>query len=201
MFTYAVQINEKNRGWTTLGNCVRPFTYGTTLDDTLDSGKINVKSATYGKVIKPFTLLLIAIYEDNVLQDTVYCLVANAEREMVRRDATPLYNHNIEVVELSKLLERDVCDTMTVTNYLGHDYPQGTQISFPQWGGQAANYFTPAQTYTTPQLKGTTFTVYSPRAMFNGGLDGATVNQVGVVVTSPSGTKLIDYSPQRGVGG
>lgn len=69
-----------------LGNCVRPFTYGTTLDDTLDSGKINVKCATYGKVIKPFTLLSIAIYEDNVLQDTVYCLVANAEREMVRRD-------------------------------------------------------------------------------------------------------------------
>jgi hypothetical protein len=198
MFTYAVQINEKNQGWTTLGNCVRPFTYGTTLDDTLDSGKINVKCATYGKVIKPFTLLSIAIYEDNVLQDTVYCLVANAEREMVRRDGTPLYNHNIEVVELSKLLERDVCDTMTVTNYLGHDYMQGAQTALPVWGGQAANFFTPAQTYTTPQLKGTTFTVYSPRAMFNGGLDGATVNQVGVVVTSPSGAKLIDYSPQRG---
>ncbi len=42
------------------------------------------------------------------------------------------------------------------------------------------------------------FTLYSPRAMFNGGLDGATVNQAEVVVTSPSGAKLIDYSPQRG---
>lgn len=32
-----------------------------------------------------------------------------------------LYDHTIELIELTKLLEREVCDTMTVTNYLGHD--------------------------------------------------------------------------------
>lgn len=36
-----------------------------------------------------------------------------------------LYDHNIELIELTKLLEREVCDTMTVTNYLGHDFSNG----------------------------------------------------------------------------
>lgn len=90
MFGYKIEANENNQ-WTEVHGWVRPFTDGQTLDDTLDSGKINVKCATYGKVIKPFTLLSIAIYEDNVLQDTVYCLVANAEREMVRRDTHYYY--------------------------------------------------------------------------------------------------------------
>lgn len=194
MFTYEIKVNEKNRGWTTLGNCVRPFTYGTTLDDTLDSGKINVKCATYGKVIKPFTLLSIAIYEDNVLKDTVYCLVANAEREMVRRDGTPLYNHNIEVVELSKLLERDVCDTMTVTNYLGHDYMQGSTIV----NAVTTNAGLPSsQTITqtlqvtpellSPQEEGSTIQVPIARVQVNSPLSGNAWFCYKLTVTTPSG--------------
>lgn len=33
-----------------------------------------------------------------------------------------LYDHSIALIELTKQLEREVCDTMTITNYLGHDY-------------------------------------------------------------------------------
>ena len=206
MFTYAVQINEKNQGWTTLGNCVRPFTYGTTLDDTLDSGKINVKCATYGKVIKPFTLLSIAIYEDNVLQDTVYCLVANAEREMVRRDATPLYNHNIEVVELSKLLERDVCDTMTVTNYLGHNYTQGGSIAQPAFTGNSLllkNLYTKPLYYYTPQEQNAAFVINNFANMigYNDGTEFAPDPSDGnVVVTAPDGSTVYNAVPPANQG-
>lgn len=206
MFTYAVQINEKNRGWTTLGNCVRPFTYGTTLDDTLDSGKINVKCATYGKVIKPFTLLSIAIYEDNVLQDTVYCLVANAEREMVRRDGTPLYNHNIEVVELSKLLERDVCDTMTVTNYLGHNYTQGGSIAQPTFTGNTLllkNLYTKPLYYYTPQEQNASFVINNFANMigYNDGTEYAPDPSDGnVVVTAPDGSTVYNAVPPANQG-
>lgn len=207
MFTYEIKVNEKNRGWTTLGNCVRPFTYGTTLDDTLDSGKINVKCATYGKVIKPFTLLSIAIYENNVLQDTVYCLVANAEREMVRRDATPLYNHNIEVVELSKLLERDVCDTMTVTNYLGHNYTQGGQIIYPTVTmniSSAEPYVvSTGKYYQGPVQQGNTVTLYNFANLFNftmssgPGTAGPYVKSSAgtVTVTAPDGTVIYNSVP------
>lgn len=196
MFTYEIKINEKNRGWTTLGNCVRPFTYGTTLDDTLDSGKINVKCATSGKVIKPFTLLSIAIYEDNVLQDTVYCLVANAEREMVRRDGTPLYNHNIEVVELSKLLERDVCDTMTVTNYLGHNYVSGATIATAEASiidtllnprNIVTQQVTP-QIYS-PQLKGATIQVPITRVEATLGTTAQQWLRYMLKVITPDGTE------------
>lgn len=206
MFTYEIKVNEKNRGWTTLGNCVRPFTYGTTLDDTLDSGKINVKSATYGKVIKPFTLLSIAIYEDNVLQDTVYCLVANAEREMVRRDGTPLYNHNIEVVELSKLLERDVCDTMTVTNYLGHNYTQGGSIAQPAFTGNSLllkNLYTKPLYYYTPQEQNAAFVINNFANMigYNDGTEFAPDPSDGnVVVTAPDGSTVYNAVPPANQG-
>ena len=38
-----------------------------------------------------------------------------------------LYDHTIELIELTKLLERDVCDTMTVTNSLYRDYAVGVK--------------------------------------------------------------------------
>ncbi len=36
-----------------------------------------------------------------------------------------LYDHKIEFIEPTKLLEREICDTMTVTNYLGHSCSGG----------------------------------------------------------------------------
>ena len=33
-----------------------------------------------------------------------------------------LYSHTIQLIEPTKLLERNICDTMTVTNSLGHDF-------------------------------------------------------------------------------
>ena len=42
-----------------------------------------------------------------------------------------LYDHRIEFIEPTKLLEREICDTMTVTNNLGHDYgPGGNKLLF-----------------------------------------------------------------------
>lgn len=41
-----------------------------------------------------------------------------------------LYDHKIEFIEPTKLLEREICDTMTVTNYLGHSYSGGSGGDF-----------------------------------------------------------------------
>ena len=40
-----------------------------------------------------------------------------------------LYTHNIKTIELTKLLERSVCDNLTVTNNLGHVYEPGQSYS------------------------------------------------------------------------
>ena len=41
-----------------------------------------------------------------------------------------LYDHKIEFIEPTKLLEREICDTMTVTNNLGHSYSGGSGGDF-----------------------------------------------------------------------
>lgn len=58
-----------------------------------------------------------------------------------------LYDHTIELIELTKLLERDVCDTMTVTNSLYRDYVVGvnpaTVTTSSGLGSYKGNFMTP----------------------------------------------------------
>ena len=58
-----------------------------------------------------------------------------------------LYDHTIELIELTKLLERDVCDTMTVTNSLYRDYVVGvnpaTVTTSSGLGSHKGNFMTP----------------------------------------------------------
>lgn len=58
-----------------------------------------------------------------------------------------LYDHTIELIELTKLLERDVCDTMTVTNSLFRDYVVGvnpaTVTTSSGLGSYKGNFMTP----------------------------------------------------------
>lgn len=44
-----------------------------------------------------------------------------------------LYTHNLKTIELTKLLERSVCDNLTVTNNLGHVYEPGQSYSIGTW--------------------------------------------------------------------
>lgn len=46
MFSYKIEANENNQ-WAEVRGWGRPFTDGQTLDDSLDSGKINLSFVTY----------------------------------------------------------------------------------------------------------------------------------------------------------
>ena len=46
MFSYKIEANENNQ-WTEVHGWVLPFTDGQTLDDSLDSGKINLSFVTH----------------------------------------------------------------------------------------------------------------------------------------------------------
>lgn len=124
MFAYTfATYNEQTSAWTPLNGWVRPFTDGETLDESLDSGKFVLSMVTLKDPLAPFTRIRITVWQDGTQVDVLERLVQNDRS--TRRGfsiARPLYTHEIETIELTKKLERAVCDNMTVTNYLGHEY-------------------------------------------------------------------------------
>lgn len=131
MFEYSIELLE-NGAWSELGFWVRPFYDTQTLDDSLDTGKIKVSLSTRSKTIKPFTRLRIFVYDHDELVDTIHRVVGSTKK--IRRtfpNGKSLFDWEIETIELTKLLEREVCDSMTVTNYLGHNYEAGAFLVAP----------------------------------------------------------------------
>ena len=112
-----------------------PFYDTTTLDDSLDTGKIKLSLSTRSKAIKPFTRLRISVYDKEVLVDTIHRVVGSTRK--IRRtfpNGKSLFDWEIETVELTKLLERDICDSMTVTNYLAYNYLNNAIVATPYHG-------------------------------------------------------------------
>lgn len=178
MFGYKIEANENNQ-WSNITGWVRPFTDGQTLDDSLDSGKVMLSCVSRSAPYAPFTRIRISIYEEGI-QDAVDVLqyVVDTDTVTTRRFAPAtalLYDHEIGLVELTKLLEREICDTMTVTNYLGHEFVEeggetegqregggsaaltGTPPTFPQWSSVGKTIEIPAASdyLTLPLITGT----------------------------------------------
>lgn len=102
MFSYKIEANENNQ-WTEVHGWVRPFTDGQTLDESLDSGKINLSSVTRSKPYAPFTRIRISVYErEDASGETVDVLqyVVDTDDVQCRRLAPStkkLYNHSIRL--------------------------------------------------------------------------------------------------------
>lgn len=119
--TYTISIYKKvNNVWTwvALTGVVRPFSYTEAEDETLDSGTIQLVGSTYADPIRPMTYCKIEFGETGRFD----CVISNTKRVKRTFSGTTLYDWQIEVVELTKVLERQICDSMTFTNYLGHNY-------------------------------------------------------------------------------
>lgn len=180
MFSYKIEANENNQ-WTEVHGWVRPFTDGQTLDESLDSGKVTLSFVTRSKPYAPFTRIRISVYEGEDTSGTpvdILQYVVDTDDVQCRRLAPStkkLFDHSIALVELTKLLEREVCDTMTVTNYLGHEFVEeggdtegqregggsaaltGTPPTFPQWSSVGKTIEIPAASeyLTLPSITGT----------------------------------------------
>lgn len=141
-YNFILDIKE-NGVWTQYMQFVRPLTDRQTLDESLDEGVIKL-GATYRKeCFKPFLPVRIMIYEvnglDNIeklselerkqyLVDTIYRLTANCsveQRAFKYNIGEDRYAHILNLIEPTKLLEREICDTMTFTNYMSRDYASG----------------------------------------------------------------------------
>lgn len=183
MFSYKIEANENNQ-WTEVHGWVRPFTDGQTLDESLDSGKINLSYVTRSKPYAPFTRIRIGVYEGENTSGTpvdILQYVVDTDDVQCRRLAPStkkLYDHSIALVELTKLLERDVCDTMTVTNYLGRDYGAGSNLLLFE-KTQSAGFYQPevsipdikfpliiGQKLELPPM--TSYVVFNPARSFSG---------------------------------
>ena len=205
MFSYAVEIKERgDTAWSSLSGWVQPFTYGTTLDDSLDSGKIMISQSTREAIIKPFTRIRITISEDGTEKDTIDCIVANSDRVMRRLSEPKLYDHTLELVELTKLLEREVCDTMTVTNYLGHDFTAGAAPVDPVYEitndiGNPRNIETQVMTpiLYSPQVIGNTIRVPIVRVKATIGNAGSKWLQYQLSVVAPDGSETYFGTPSE----
>lgn len=205
MFSYAVEIKERgDTAWSSLSGWVQPFTYGTTLDDSLDSGKIMISQSTREAIIKPFTRIRITIFEDGAEKDTIDCIVANSDRVMRRMSEPKLYDHTLELVELTKLLEREVCDTMTVTNYLGHDFAAGAAPVDPVYEitndiGNPRNIETQVMTpiLYSPQKIGNTIRVPIVRVKATIGTSGSRWLRYQLSVVAPDGSETYFGTPSE----
>lgn len=136
MFSYNLSIFE-NRSWQLLKSWSRPFTDGTTLDDTLDAGAITLSLSRRQEPIKPFTRLRIIVSEDGTECGRIYRLVATSKRtrRVFAPSLTPLYDWQIQTIEVTKEMERRFIGTMTVTKYLSKEYNAKGIVSFPAIAG------------------------------------------------------------------
>ena len=96
-------------------SCALPFKEQYVLDSALDNGVLNLFMIPRKEVFKPFTP--ITITKDS---DTYTMFVASDKvTEII---GTGKYNHDLVLIEETKLLEKKIVDTNTTTQPLIHDY-------------------------------------------------------------------------------
>ena len=205
MFSYQIEIYE-NKAWTPLKSWSRPFTDGTALDDTLDAGAITLSLSDRQEPIKPFTKLRITISEDGTEQERIYRLVASSKRtrRVYAPSLKPLYDWQIQTIELTKELERRFIGTMAVTKYLTPQYTNGAMKATYTKSGAAfeEGYLIERNYILNPLVKGTSYVI----PFFNWGIYNTEQNPKGLFTTktallhfvlntmtviSPSGNEII----------
>lgn len=91
------------------------------LDATLDTSSI-VLINTEENAIAPFTRIIIRITNADETTDNIYRLVERDDVTLYKYGTNPKYKHEIQLVEITKWLERFEVDNTTVTNFLAFLY-------------------------------------------------------------------------------
>lgn len=104
-------------------NVALPFTEQYVLDQSLDNGVLNIKGIKREEIFKPFTIVEIIKNEDSykyfVAQDLVVEIVG-----------TDFYNHDLTLIEETKILEKKVVDTNTTTQPREHNFVEGSGYAY-----------------------------------------------------------------------
>lgn len=201
MFGYQIQLYE-NKQWQDLPDWSRPFTDGTSLDDTLDAGCINLSLSPRSEPIRPFTPIRIIVSQDGNEVDRIYRLVASTKRtkRTFAQSIGNRYDWTINTIELTKLLERRFIGTLTSTKYLQTDYAEqgyktkGTML--PTSNTDFIDFATVGTPYLTPYKNGSIMDVLNPNKQIQYSASLAAINESYVEIKYPSGSvnKIITTS-------
>lgn len=198
MFLFTVEYLKKGETeYTPLNGTVRPFSINDTLDDSLDSGVIMVTGLDEKPDIRPFAMVRITINDGEI---HYRYFKAGSVKTVKRRYQQGAYKYDtqIDLIELTKDLERVVCDTMTFTNYLGKTYSNGIVLvpTITKNNDAMPAPYDKAPYYYTAYERGTVLTIVPTQDKFGGMKQpadtdyywkGPNVNQT-VTVTSPTGS-------------
>ena len=77
MFSYKTEIME-NGTWTALKGWVMPFSDGASLDEGLDSAKLNLSMCDRRNALRPFTRIRISVYEGDSASGTPVDVIERA---------------------------------------------------------------------------------------------------------------------------
>lgn len=120
-------------------NLVLPFKYGNFLDERLDECNVSLRVIDE-EDFAPLTPVEITITNKQVIgnrvtetvEETLYYVVANDDATEVILGAGQ-YNHELYCIEVTKIAECVVVDTLTFTNDLGRVYTDNPAYATPQW--------------------------------------------------------------------
>lgn len=90
------------------------------LDSTLDTSSITILN-TEAEALKPFTRIIIRL-DDGTTTQNIYRLVYTDKVEALTYGLTKKYQHEVELIEPTKWLERFEVDNTTITNFLSFLY-------------------------------------------------------------------------------
>ena len=93
-----------------------PFIEQYALDESLDNGVLVLKNTQIDTIFKPYDKVIITV--DSTQQSVYYV----AQDEMTKIIGGNYYNHKLTLIEETKLLEKIVVDTNTITQPLLHNY-------------------------------------------------------------------------------
>lgn len=124
------------------------------LDETLDTSSITLIN-TDSEPITPFTRIIIRL-KDDFDTENLYRLVMNDTVSIYTYGSTPKYKHELQLVEITKWLERFEVDNTTITNFLAFLYsnddvvdPTGLPATYMKTENQSYVGFYPANIFST----------------------------------------------------
>lgn len=134
-----VYIDGINRS----ANAVLPISYGEFLDERLDECTISLR-ATKKPVFAPLTPVTVTLINERYIgtgknrkvleriKNKKYYLVAN-DNATETQIGSGRYNHELSLIETTKIAECVVADTLTYTNDIGRNYAENSSLAVLQW--------------------------------------------------------------------
>ena len=141
---------------------VQPIKWGNFLDERLDEAYITLVGTKF-KAFQPMDKVELVLtlhnkYRNKTTVKRMYYLVAN-DKTTEEPIGSGRYTHELYCIELTKMLEMYVVDSLTFTNVLARIYKAGTEV-MPYENDGFVDDGIPAD-YSTPQVVGTTLHIIS----------------------------------------